>query len=368
MPSNSLHLDSNITSIMKKDKHSSDSPRGLAEKKLEKVDSSNSDVTNRRHSLAATKLDPTCIEAWYLLSQTYDSSAKAIAACLTAIQLGKKEFASEIKGCLTLAKKNNPEEKSWLWGHHEARPFLMAYQKLAELYAIEDNIEISIQTFEEILRLNGTDNQGIRYILLPLYMLHEPAEKIENLLAHFPSDRSAQWLFAKALYTFQKTYALKTADGSWEFNEPEDPNSITGLVLLPQLPSDFSEANDLLKLAMESNGLVPLFLCDIRCSYFSTADSHMIGGADEAFETAQNIGLLWSLDFMSELWLQESCYGPLHRERLVKDLLKHYQHVADLDNMLNQVDIDDIKNPEFARSSKLTAHIRKTLLSSHPPE
>ncbi|GEM_PF-6884224 len=66
--------------------------------------------------------------------------------------------------------------------------------------------------------------------------------------------------------------------------------------------------------------------------------------------------------------MRESCYGPLHRKQLVKDLAKHYNHVTDLDNMLNQVDIDSIKNPEFAQSSKLTAHIRKTLLSDHSPK
>ena len=345
-----------------------DSPRGRAEQKLDLVDSANAPTMNRRHALAATKLDPTCIEAWYLLAQTYESPAKSKSAYRKAIKLGKIEFSSEIEDCLSLSKKNDPEKKSWLWGHHEARPFLMAYHELADLYAREDKMKRSIETFEEILRLNGNDNQGIRHILLPLYMLHEPAEKIETLLAHFPDDTSPQWLFTKALYTFQKTYALKAADGSWDFKKTNNKKNITDLVLLPQLTSDFDDANALLNQALESNPLVRLFLYDARCSYFSTADSHMAGGADEAFITAQNIGLLWILDTMAQLWLQESCLDTHQQELLMKAAKKHAQHLAELDQMLDQVDINSIKDPEFAKASEFTTQIRKIVIKTIAPE
>lgn len=344
------------------------SPRGKAQAKLNAVDPSNLDATNRRHALAATKIDPSYTDAWYALGQTYESPAKAKSAYQKAINLGKKEFSSEIKECLALAEKGDPDEKSWLWGHHEARTFLMAYERVAEFYASQDNLDKAIATYEEILRLNGNDNQGIRHTLLPMYLLHEPYTKIEKLLASYPEDSSPQWLFAHALYEFQKVYAHKAADGSWDLKKSENPENITGLLLLPQLTEDFSKANDLLKQAMESNGLVPLFLCDIRCAFFSTADSHMAGGADEAFLTAQTMGTLWIIDPISHLWLQESCFGPLHRDILLKDLNKHYHHVAELDQMIDQVDIATIKNPEMAKPTEHTAKIRKTILSNNTPD
>jgi len=343
-------------------------PRGKAQAKLESIDPSDSDANNRRHALAATKIDPSCIDAWYELGQTYEAPAKAKAAYQKAINLGKKEFSSEIKDGLALAEKGNPDEKSGLWGYHEARSFLMAYQRLAELYASQDKTNQAIATYEEILRLNGNDNQGIRHTLLPMYLMHEPEAKIEKLLANYRDDSSPQWLFAHALYEFQKIYAHKAADGSWELKEPENPENIAGLFLLPQLTEDFSKANDLLKQAMESNGLVPLFLCDIRCAFFSTADSHMAGGADEAFLTAQSMGALWIIDPISNLWLQESCLGPLHRDILLKDLNEHYHHVAELDQMIDQVDIATIKNPEMAKPTELTSQMRKTFLSKFVPK
>lgn len=344
------------------------SPRGQAEAKLDLIDPENSDASNRRHALAATKLDPTCIEAWNLLAETYQSMPKAETAYLKAIEIGNQEFASLIKECLTLAEKNAPEEKSWLWGHHEARPFLMAYQGLAELYASQDLFEESIETFELILRLNGNDNQGVRYTLLPMYLMHESDEKIEQLFASYPDDPSPEWLFSKALYTFQETYTRETSNGNWDFEGPEDPENVTDLVLLPQLPKAFDQANALLKKAIALNGVVPLFLCDMRCSYFSSADSCIVGGADEAFMTAQNTGVLWALDPMSNLWLQESCFGPLHRELIIKDLQEHYHHVAELDQMLDQVGVDQISNQELAAITATTDQIRKLILSSAQPE
>lgn len=344
------------------------SPRGKAQEQLDLIDPLNTNATNRRHALAATKVDPTYIDAWYQLGQTYNSLAKAHAAYKKAIDLGKKEFSSLIKECLAQSEKGNPKKKSGLWGHHEARPLLMAYQGLAELYASEEKIDLAIATYEEILRLNGNDNQGIRYTLLPIYLMHEPEAKIKKLLASFPDDCAPQWLFAHALYEFQSIYAQKAVDGSWELKEPEDPENITGLFLLPQLTKDFAKANDLLKQAMQSNGLVPLFLCDLRCAYFSTADSHMIGGADEAFLTAQNIGVLWAIDPISNLWLQESCFGPLHRDILLNDLKEHYDHVAELDEWIDQVKISTLKNPELAKTTELTAHIRKKILSDNAPD
>ena len=344
------------------------SPRGKAIEKLDSIDPSDSDANNRGHALAATKIDPSCTDAWYALGQTYENPAKAKATYQKAIHLGKKEFSSLIEDGLTLSEKGNPDEKSGLWGHHEARSFLMAYERLAELYASQDKLDQAIATYEEILRLNGNDNQGIRYTLLPMYLMHEPDAKIKKLLASYPDDSSPQWLFAHALYEFQKIYSHKAADGSWDLKEPEDPKNITDLVLLPQLPEDFSKANDLLKQAMKSNGLVPLFLCDIRCAYFSTGDSHMAGGADEAFLTAQSIGVLWALDPISNLWLQESCFGPLHRDILLKNLNEHYHHVAELDELIDQVDIATIKNPELAKPTGLTSQIRKTFLSNYAPE
>ncbi|NWK57325.1 hypothetical protein HW115_17020 [Verrucomicrobiaceae bacterium N1E253] len=344
------------------------SPRGKAEAKLDLIDPYNAEASNRRHAIAATKLDPTCIEAWVSLADTYQSEIKAEAAYRKAIELGELEFESFIKESLSISDKNDPEEKSWLWGHHAARPFLMALQGLADIYESQDFYDEAIDMYEHILRLNGNDNQGVRYILLPMYFIHETEEKIESLLSSYPNECSPQWLFSKALYTFQKTYTEQTEGGSWQFEEPEDLENVNDMILLPQLPKAFHEANALLKQAMESNGMVPLFLCDMRCSYFSSADSCQVGGADEAFMVAQTTGILWALDPLANLWLQESCFGPLHRELLAKDLQEHYHHVAELDKMLDQVEIAKIANQELASSTTTTDQIRKIVLSTIAPD
>lgn len=346
----------------------SDTPRSRAEAKLDLIDPYSTNATNRRHALAATKIDPSCIEAWHTLAETYDSPAKAKAAYQKAINLGKKEFASLIEDSLQVAAKNDPEEKSWLWGHVEARPFLMAYEGLAELLISQEKLDQGIATYEETLRLNGNDNQGIRYKLLNYYILLSMEEKTENLLAEYPNDCAAEWLYQKALHTFQKITYRMEQEGTWEFEAPEDPATVNDLILLPQLPEECAIANSILAQAIESNALTPLFLCDTRCANFSTSDSYTVGGADEAFTISQAASLPWILDPLALLWLQESCFGPLHRDAVLKALGEHHAHVDDLDELLDQVPLDSIKEPELSQPSRAVSHLRKLLLEQHTPE
>lgn len=84
---------------------------------------------------------------------------------------GKKKKAEEaIKKAYDLTVKEFPKwPKELLWGFLENRAYLRAIQYRADLYADENNKDKATKLYRLLLKLNPSDNQGVRYTLTGIY-------------------------------------------------------------------------------------------------------------------------------------------------------------------------------------------------------
>jgi len=60
------------------------------------------------------------------------------------------------------------ESDGWLWRTLEARPYMRVRFALAVEFELSGRIEEAIVHYRELLKLNKSDNQGVRYLLAPL--------------------------------------------------------------------------------------------------------------------------------------------------------------------------------------------------------
>lgn len=148
----------------------------------------------------ALLIDPENVDALNFLASSEPNSEKALELFQKALEYGKQQ----------LGEKMFIEEVGSFWGLWETRPYMEALLGKARCLNLLGNKEESISTYEEMLRLNPNDNQGIRHLLATIYMETKNLEKYSILQKSFKDDYSATWLFSYALYLF--TMNSKIAD------------------------------------------------------------------------------------------------------------------------------------------------------------
>ena len=83
-----------------------------------------------------------------------------------------------------------------MWEYLDNRPFLRA----CHIYGLEcvhaKKPESAMEVFNELLTFNKNDNQGVRYLLLEIYLASEKYTKARELLSRYPSDYSIEFKFA----------------------------------------------------------------------------------------------------------------------------------------------------------------------------
>ena len=79
---------------------------------------------------------------------------------------------------------------------------MRAREGLADCLSLLGEHDLAIEHYRDMLRLNPSDNQGIRYNLLSSLLETNNIDAAEDLLAQFPGEYSAVWLFTRALITF----------------------------------------------------------------------------------------------------------------------------------------------------------------------
>lgn len=93
------------------------------------------------------------------------------------------------------------EEHGMFWGALETRPYMVAKAGYADtLWALERTTE-ALHEYEELLRLNPDDNQGIRYILAIRYLDIGYLDKAHALLETY-DEEGTWWSYTRALHDF----------------------------------------------------------------------------------------------------------------------------------------------------------------------
>ena len=140
----------------------------------------------------ALELDPDNAEAYNYLASIERDIDGAMAQYKKAIIAGEK----------TLGKKFFKKWKGYFWGMIETRPYMRAMEGIAECYYAKNQFDKVIEIYEEMLKLNPNDNQGVRYLLSTLLLRKADLNRFKSLIKNSGEEDNAFLNYNNALYHF----------------------------------------------------------------------------------------------------------------------------------------------------------------------
>jgi len=154
------------------------------------------------------------------------------------------------------------ENVGHFWGILETRPYMRARAGLAQCLWELGRRDAAIEHYQDMLRLNPNDNQGIRDVLLDCLLEMNRDEEAERLLKQYEDDGTATWLYNWALLVFRRE-------------------------------GDSAEARSRLKEALQQNKHVPAYLLGRK--RLPRELPHLVGFGDEneAIAYAANALVNW---------------------------------------------------------------------------
>lgn len=108
------------------------------------------------------------------------------------------------------------EEMGYFWGILETRPYMRARAGLAEVLWILGEHDAAIDHYEEMLRLNPDDNQGLRYLLAECLLALGRDDDLEALLDRYEDEASAGWQYNRALLLYRREDESDRAEAALE--------------------------------------------------------------------------------------------------------------------------------------------------------
>jgi tetratricopeptide (TPR) repeat protein len=202
----------------------------------------------------ALSISPLCADAYVLLAEEATRSAEE------ALEYYRKGVEA---GEQALGPKGFKDYAGHFWGFLETRPYMRARAGLAATLNLLGEVHSAISNYQDMLKLNPNDNQGIRYVLAESLMRIGDIEALKNLLKQYDEDGSALWLYTQALVAYRET-------------EVGD-----------------EKAEELAKRAWKANGHVPAVLAGTKKAKPSTSGYLTVGGEDEAAHYVEEWGFDW---------------------------------------------------------------------------
>lgn len=200
----------------------------------------------------ALTISEDCADAYVLLAEEAASSLPEARDLYAAgVEAGKR----------ALGKEMFAEAEGHFWGVVETRPYMRARAGLASCLWQLGQHQAAIEHYEEMLRLNPGDNQGIRYLLLTAYLAEGLDAAAERLLGEYEDDASATWRYNRALFLYRQEKSGKKARAhlqeALQYN-PHVPAYLLGRKRLPKhLPPyvGFGDENEAVYYVVESGHL-----------------------------------------------------------------------------------------------------------------
>jgi tetratricopeptide (TPR) repeat protein len=210
----------------------------------------------------ALVLDPACIDALVLLnSLDARTPEKAIEGLKNAIAIGER----------SLGAKFTRDNKGHFWLILETRPYMRALAELANLLRSLGKHTEAIGTYEKMLELNPGDNQGVRYLLLGLYLVVGNLAGADRLLKTYKNDAGANVAWARVLERF--------------------------------LSGEKKAATAALKTARKENGFVELYMGGKKKLPAYLPDGFAPGSEEEAILCVDTLAAAWASHPEAVLWL-----------------------------------------------------------------
>lgn len=242
-------------------------------------------ITAAKKALA---ISPYCLGAWQILSQLAETEKEAITILKNGIDHGR-ELHAELIASL------GPDHGIWL--HTEARDFMRLLHELADVYLTTDEIEKSVEIYEEMLRLNPGDNQGVRGDLLHAYIILTDASKAKTLLKRFEDIASHDTELAYGAALLEIMTAMEDFEDTWmDEIERQQPSDIAGFKKF--FGKHFQVVDKAMKTAMKANPYVGLIMTMPGIMEMEEPPMYSIGGPDEALLYAQKHAPTWLAAFL----------------------------------------------------------------------
>lgn len=169
-------------------------PRSPAEQARELCFQSFDAHGRRRIQLArlALQLDSDCADAHVILAEQAGTLEDELSHYRLAMEAAERALGADFFR----------ENVGHFWGISATRPYMRARFGLAESLAEIGRADEAIQHYQELLRFNPGDNQGVRYVLLPKLLAAGRDLDAAKLLKEF-DEESANWAYAQALLAFR---------------------------------------------------------------------------------------------------------------------------------------------------------------------
>lgn len=215
----------------------------------------------------ALSISPDCADAYNLLAE---ETAKTFEEAKELYQKGVDA------GRRALGEKIFKESSGHFWGHTPTRPYMRSRAYLMEcLWKLGEHDE-AISHAKEILKLNRSDNQGIRYVLIAYLAELGRYDELEKFMnkGGYRNDCMAEWSYTEALLLFAKE-------------------------------GDSIIAQNKLKIALKSNRFVPEYLIGKKAIPQVLPDRMTMHGEDEGFCYASRNIEAWKKVSGAVDWLRE---------------------------------------------------------------
>jgi len=147
----------------------------------------------RRVQLARRALEicPDCADAYVILAEQAGTLEAAFESYTAGVAAGERALGTAFE-----------EHVGHFWGVLATRPYMRARFGLAQCLEQHGRTEEAVDHYQEMLRLNPNDNQGVRYLLMPkLLQLGRDVEAARLLKES--DEQSANWMYARALLAFR---------------------------------------------------------------------------------------------------------------------------------------------------------------------
>lgn len=142
----------------------------------------------------ALAISEDCTDAWVVLAGASSDVDVAVAHYERALDAAAR----------TLGPEAFTERAGEFWGHLETRPYMRARFGLADILTSVGRMDEAAGHLQEMLRLNPGDNQGVRYLLLPLLFRLGRDADADALLRAYEGDSQATWPYGRALFLFRR--------------------------------------------------------------------------------------------------------------------------------------------------------------------
>ena len=187
----------------------------------------------------ALSISPDCADAYtFLAEQTAKSVEEAIDLYTKGVEAGER----------AIGRQAFVEDVGHFWGLLETRPYMRARTGLAQCLWAADRREEAVEHYQDLLRLNPNDNQGIRDLLMPCLLELGRDKDAEKLFKQFDDDGMAAWMYSRLLLDFRKYGDSPKAGASLKAALAENkfvPSYLLGRKKMPRnLPDHYGCGDD----------------------------------------------------------------------------------------------------------------------------